>query len=52
MFTFNVICSSVGRVYTIQVEADTTEQAEQKVKAMAKEQGIKNLRITAVVQVK
>lgn len=47
---FHVICSSQGRVYTIEVEAETAEQATAKVKQMAKKQGVKYLRITAVVQ--
>lgn len=47
---FHVICSSQGRVFKIEVEADSVQQATSKVKQMAKEQGIKNLHISAVVQ--
>ena len=51
MKTYHVVCSSAGRVFKIEVEAESVEQAEQKVKTLAKEQGVKNLRITAVIQV-
>lgn len=49
--TYQVICSSIGRVFKIEVKADSVEQAKVIVKKMAVEQGIKNLRVTAVVQV-
>jgi phosphoribosylformylglycinamidine (FGAM) synthase PurS component len=47
---YHVICSSQGRVFKIEVEAKSVEEANTKVKQMAKEQGIKQLRITATIQ--
>jgi phosphoribosylformylglycinamidine (FGAM) synthase PurS component len=48
--TYQVICSSIGRVFTIQIEAQSVEQATEKVKALAKQQGVKHLHISAVIQ--
>lgn len=50
MNRYQVICSSIGRVFNIVVEADSVEQAIAKVKQMANDQGIRNLRITATIQ--
>lgn len=52
MSTFKIICTAGHRVFTIEVDADTIEQAQQKVRQMAAEQGVGKINITATIQVR